>query len=81
MHLAPGRLVPDRVSRALRRGRAGALIRLDGTDVDFLHLLGGIDLADLDKVREIVHNGMQLKAVWKDERIGHILDLKHFAPV
>jgi len=59
----------------------GALIRLDGTDVDFLHLLGGIDLADLDKVRGIVHNGMSLKAVWKDERTGHILDLKHFVPV
>jgi hypothetical protein len=43
----------------------GALIRLDGTDVDFLQLLGGIDLADLDKVRET----------------GHILDLKYFTPV
>jgi uncharacterized OB-fold protein len=30
----------------------GALIRLDGTDSNFLHLIGGIDLSDSELVRK-----------------------------
>jgi uncharacterized OB-fold protein len=59
----------------------GALIRLDGTDVDFLHLMGGIDLDDFEQVRKTVKNGMKVRAVWKDERQGHILDIRYFEPV
>jgi len=59
----------------------GALIKLDGTDTNFLHLIGGIDLSDPEYVRETVKNGMKVKAVWKEEKEGHILDIKYFAPV
>lgn len=59
----------------------GALIKLDGTDTNFLHLIGGIDLSDPEYVRKTVKNGMKVKAVWKEEKNGHILDIKHFAPV
>ena len=59
----------------------GALIRLDGTDVDFLHMIGGFDMSDFEQTRKIIKNGMKLKAAWKDERQGHILDLKYFEPL
>jgi len=59
----------------------GALIRLDGTDVNFLHLIGGIDLSNFDEVRKTVKNGMKLKAVWSDDRKAHIMDIKYFEPV
>lgn len=58
----------------------GALIRLDGTDVDFLHLIGGFDLSDFDLVIQKVRNGMRVRAAWSDERKGHTLDLKYFEP-
>ena len=57
------------------------MIRLDGTDVNFLHLIGGFDMSDLDTVRKKVKNGMRVKAVWKKEKKGHILDIKYFTPV
>lgn len=57
-----------------------ALIRLDGTDVNFLHLLGGFDKSSLEAVRKKVHNGMKVKAVWSKKKRGHILDLKYFRP-
>ncbi|MEW6261572.1 MAG: Zn-ribbon domain-containing OB-fold protein [Thermodesulfobacteriota bacterium] len=58
-----------------------ALIKLDGTDVNFLHLIGGFDLTDMETVRRKVWNGMKVKAVWEEERLGHILDIKYFAPM
>jgi len=57
------------------------LIRLDGTDVDFLHMIGGFDMSDFEEARKIVKNGMKLKAVWKEERQGHMLDIKYFEPL
>ena len=57
-----------------------ALIQLDGTDTGFLHLIGGFDLTNLEEVRSKIKNGMRVKAVWEDERLGGILDIKHFAP-
>ncbi|MCX5858230.1 MAG: DNA-binding protein, partial [Deltaproteobacteria bacterium] len=58
-----------------------ALLRLDGTDVDFLNIIGGFDMSDFEQARKIVKNGMRLKAVWKDERQGNILDIKYFEPM
>lgn len=58
----------------------GALIRLDGSDTNFLHLVGGIDLEDRDEVRKKVKNGMYVKAVWKEVKNGDILDIKYFEP-
>jgi len=59
----------------------GALIRLDGTDSNFLHLIGGIDLSDSELVRKTVQNGMKVKAVWNEDKKGHIMDIKYFTPV
>jgi uncharacterized OB-fold protein len=58
-----------------------ALIKLDGTDCNFLHLIGGFDLTNLEAVREKVKNGMKVKAVWEEEKLGGILDLKYFKPI
>ena len=59
----------------------GSLIRLEGTDCTFNHLIGGFDLSDLDTVRKKVKNGMRVKAVWEKEKKGHILDIKYFKPL
>jgi len=59
----------------------GALIRLDGTDSNFLHLIGGFDLSDPEFVRKTVKNGMKVRAVWNKEKKGHIMDIKYFEPV
>jgi uncharacterized OB-fold protein len=56
------------------------MVRLDGTDTNFLHLLGGFDMTDLDAVRSRVKNGMRVKAVWDKRKKGHVLDLKYFTP-
>ena len=37
-----------------------AMIRLDGADISFLHLIQEIDLAD-------IRIGMRVQAVWKDK--------------
>lgn len=47
-----------------------ALIRLEGTGCDFLHIIGG----DLKKLK----TGAKVKAVWNDEKKGHVLDIKYF---
>jgi len=49
---------------------AYALIKLDGADVCFLHLVK----KNLDKIR----NGLRVKAKFKAERTGHILDIDSF---
>jgi len=57
------------------------LIRLDGTDVNFLHLIGGFDLSNFEEVSKTLRNGIKVKAVWSEERRGHILDIRYFEPV
>ncbi len=49
---------------------AYALIKLDGADVGFLHLMK----KDLDKIK----NGLRVKAIFREERTGHILDIDSF---
>jgi hypothetical protein len=49
---------------------AYALIKLDGADVAFLHLIK----KDLDKIK----NGLRVKAKFKTERTGTILDIDSF---
>jgi uncharacterized OB-fold protein len=58
-----------------------ALIKLDGTHCNFLHMIGGFELTNLEAVRAKVKNGMKVRAVWEEEKTGHILDIQHFAPV
>ena len=59
----------------------GALIRLDGTDCDLLHLVGGIDLGSPDAIADKVKKGTRVKAVWRAEREGHMLDIHYFMPI
>ena len=71
--LRPARRAPPYIS---------ALIRLDGTDVNFLHLVGGdFDMNNLDEVNRVMKNGMRVKAVWEEEKLGNMFDIKYFAPV
>ncbi len=57
------------------------MIRLDGTGCDLLHFLGGFETNDGEAVKPEVRPGTRVKAVWADEKTGHMLDLKYFAPV
>jgi uncharacterized OB-fold protein len=50
-----------------------ALVRLDGTDVPFLHRLVDTETTSLEV-------GTRVSAVWVDEPRGHVLDLAGFSP-
>jgi uncharacterized OB-fold protein len=58
-----------------------ALIRLDGVDCNFLHLVGGLDLKDPKGLLSKIARGTRVEAVWNEEKKGHMLDLKYFQPV
>ncbi|MBU1670807.1 MAG: Zn-ribbon domain-containing OB-fold protein [Actinobacteria bacterium] len=49
------------------------VIRLDGADTGFLHLLYGFGVGSL-------RSGMRVEAVFARERTGSILDVSHFRP-
>lgn len=53
---------------------AYGIIRLDGADTGLTHLLGEVDL-------ESIRIGMRVKAVFKEDRQGNILDIKYFKPL
>jgi len=50
------------------------IIQLDGADTGLVHFINEVDL---QKVRI----GMRVKAVFKEERVGSILDIKYFKPI
>lgn len=60
---------------------ATIMVRLDGADGCLSHVLGGLDLSDVDKAPELVKIGMRVEAVWRDERKGEISDIEYFRPV
>lgn len=49
------------------------LIKLDGADTHFAHLVREIDPKDLRR-------GMRVEAVWSEERKGDLYDIAHFRP-
>ena len=51
-----------------------ALIKLDGADQAMPHLLSEVELSQVKK-------GMRVTPVFKEDRVGHILDIKYFKPV
>jgi len=51
-----------------------ALIKLDGADTPFPHIVEGVDIED-------VTAGMKVKAVFAEETTNTILDIDHFEPV
>ena len=58
-----------------------SLVHLGGTDCGFMHLIGGIDLSNLDRARVKIQNGMKVRAVWRKEKTGCILDIQYFEPI
>lgn len=50
-----------------------ALINLDGADTNLIHMLGDVNLDDIEA-------GMKVEPVWKEERAGLLTDIKHFRP-
>jgi len=59
----------------------GALIHLDGTDCNFLHLVGGLDLNDSAALKEKIKAGTRVRAVWRAEKKGEMLDIMYFQPI
>ena len=57
------------------------LIDLDGADTALAHFIGGVDLSDLEKVKDLVKIGMRVEAKWRDERQGNIHDIEYFKPI
>ncbi|MBW1941760.1 MAG: hypothetical protein JRJ51_02865 [Deltaproteobacteria bacterium] len=58
-----------------------SVIKLEGTDCGFIHLIGGFEIGDIREVRKIIPTGKTVKAVWNTERSGCIMDIKYFEPV
>jgi len=56
-------------------------IRLDGADNSFMHFIGGFDLSDLDLVNRTMTRNVRVKAEWKKEKEGSILDIMYFKPL
>lgn len=50
------------------------IIQLDGADTGFVHFIGEV-------TPENVKIGMKVQAIFKEKRIGSILDIKHFKPI
>jgi uncharacterized OB-fold protein len=53
---------------------AYGIILLDGASTGMVHFLGEVD-------SEEIKPGMRVEAVFKEERIGDILDIRYFRPV
>jgi len=57
------------------------IIDLDGADVGLPHFVGGVKLDDVETVAKKVRIGGRVKAVWKENREGYILDIDYFKPI
>lgn len=57
------------------------IINLDGADVGLPHFVGGVELDDVETVAKKVRIGGRVKAVWKENPEGHILDIDYFKPI
>ncbi len=53
---------------------AYAIIKLDGADTGFVHMIADTDLSKLKA-------GTKVKAVFREERQGNLLDIQYFKPV
>lgn len=53
---------------------AYGMIRLDGASTGLVHLLGEVDFRD-------IKTGMRIEAVFKEKRIGDILDIRYFRSI
>ncbi len=57
------------------------LIKLDGTDTPIMHRVAGFNLKDLDLVQKTLTQKRRVKAFWKKEKRGCILDIEYFKPI
>jgi len=57
------------------------IIELEGADTGFVHYIGGVDLTDLEKAAQQLALGVKVEAVWREARVGDILDIEHFKPI
>jgi uncharacterized OB-fold protein len=55
-----------------------ALIQLDGTDCKLLHVVDGDNAWDKDRTEAQINCGTRVKAVWCEEKKGHMTDIKYF---
>lgn len=55
-------------------------IKIDDTDSQLMHLIGGVDLSDSAAAREQLRSGLRVRAVWAEEPSASILGIAHFAP-
>lgn len=46
-----------------------------------LHFIGGINLSTPEEALKILRPGIRVKAVWSENRVGNIMDIKYFAPI
>jgi uncharacterized OB-fold protein len=53
---------------------AYGMMLLDGASTGLVHFLGEVDLKEIKA-------GMRVEAVFKEERVGDILDIKYFRPI
>jgi uncharacterized OB-fold protein len=53
---------------------AYGIIKLDGADTGMAHIIGEVTSKNLQI-------GMRVQAVFKDTRVGSILDIKYFKPI
>ena len=54
--------------------------KLDGAYSALMHLLGEVNLEDVEEATKRTHTGMRLGAVWREEREGGIQDIAYFRP-
>ena len=59
----------------------GGFVKLDGADTGLMHFIGGVDVSDPKRVKDVLKIGMRVKAVWSEERKGTILDIEYFKPI
>ena len=57
------------------------IIDLNGADVGLPHFVGGVDLDSFEEAAKKVRIGGKVKAVWKENRTGEILDIDYFQPI
>ncbi len=53
---------------------AYGMILLDGASTGLVHLLGEVDFKE-------IKTGMRVEAVFNEERVGDITDIRYFRPV
>lgn len=57
------------------------IINVGNSVTNFLHFVSGVDYKDPKELETKMRIGMKLKPVWKENRIGDILDIAYFSPI